>query len=202
MALLICPDCGNAVSDAAPACSKCGRPRVRDGGAESWKRKGGRWSEIGQILGGVMVIGLALLGGRACFSHNPQADQKQMVSKTDAIASGQIDVAAGKAVHYTLTVTPDMIEPVVKGTFSASGGNGNDIVAAIADEANYVNWVNGHKADVLWQTEGQQTVGEFQVKLSPGTYYLGISNRFSLVSDKQVSLDVSLNYQHEEQVQR
>jgi hypothetical protein len=28
MALLKCPDCGNAVSDQAPACPKCGRPRV------------------------------------------------------------------------------------------------------------------------------------------------------------------------------
>jgi hypothetical protein len=28
MGLLNCPDCGNAVSDQAPACPKCGRPRV------------------------------------------------------------------------------------------------------------------------------------------------------------------------------
>lgn len=28
MALLKCPDCGNAVSDQAPGCPKCGRPRV------------------------------------------------------------------------------------------------------------------------------------------------------------------------------
>ncbi len=31
MGLLICPDCGNAVSDQAPACPKCGRPRVSAG---------------------------------------------------------------------------------------------------------------------------------------------------------------------------
>ena len=28
MGLLNCPDCGNAVSDQAPACPKCGRPRI------------------------------------------------------------------------------------------------------------------------------------------------------------------------------
>jgi hypothetical protein len=28
MGLLTCPDCGNAVSDQAPACPKCGRPQV------------------------------------------------------------------------------------------------------------------------------------------------------------------------------
>ena len=28
MGLLNCPDCGNVVSDQAPACPKCGRPRV------------------------------------------------------------------------------------------------------------------------------------------------------------------------------
>jgi hypothetical protein len=110
-------------------------------------------------------------------------------------------VEAGKAVYYTIQIKPDMLEPVLKGSFEASGGSGNDIVAAIADETNYVNWANGHSADVLWQTEGQQTVGSFQVALKPGTYYLGVSNRFSPISDKEVTLDVSLNYQHEEQVQ-
>jgi uncharacterized membrane protein YvbJ len=28
MGIFNCPDCGNAVSDQAPACPKCGRPRV------------------------------------------------------------------------------------------------------------------------------------------------------------------------------
>jgi hypothetical protein len=31
MGLLNCPDCGNAVSDQAPACPKCGRPRASAG---------------------------------------------------------------------------------------------------------------------------------------------------------------------------
>ncbi len=61
---------------------------------------------------------------------------------------------------------------------------------------------NGHAAQVLWQTEGQQTIGNFEVRLRPGTYYLGISNRFSPFSNKQVTLDVSLSYKHEEQVER
>ena len=29
MALVICPDCGNELSDQAPACPKCGRPTAR-----------------------------------------------------------------------------------------------------------------------------------------------------------------------------
>jgi hypothetical protein len=28
MALIACPDCGQQVSDAAPACPRCGRPRL------------------------------------------------------------------------------------------------------------------------------------------------------------------------------
>jgi hypothetical protein len=208
MGLVICPDCENSVSDAAPACTKCGRPRIRDGGAEDWRRKGGMFSKVMGTLGSILLIGAALSGVKACVSHDAHANnaesttQTPLVMRSDAIASGAIEVGAGRAVYYPLKITSDMLHPVVKGSFSAMGGSGNDIVAAIADGPNYINWVNGHTASVLWQTDGQQTVGDFEVPLRPGTYYLAISNRFSPISDKRVTLDVNLNYQSQENVKR
>jgi hypothetical protein len=51
---------------------------------------------------------------------------------------------------------------------------------------------------VLWETPGQLTTGAFDVKLKPGTYFLVISNRFSLLSDKSVTVEASLSYSQNE----
>lgn len=114
------------------------------------------------------------------------------------IATGQIIIKANGYVQYRIAITPEMIEPTVTGSFNASGGSGNDIQAIIADEMNYANWINGHQAHVFWGTEGKQTTGKFEVKLQPGTYYLVFSNRFSVITDKQLFLEVDLNYKKAE----
>jgi len=110
------------------------------------------------------------------------------------IATGQIVVKSNGFVQYRLTITPEMVDPVVKGSFNASGGMGNDIRAVIADEMNFTNWINGHQAQVFWGTPGWQTAGTFEAKLAPGMYYLVFSNKGSLFFDKQVFLEADLNY--------
>ncbi len=120
------------------------------------------------------------------------------VPVSQKIASGQIVVKANGYVQYRITITPEMVDPTVTGSFNASGGSGNDIQAVIADETNYTNWINGHQAQVFWGTQGQQTTGNLEVKLRPGMYYLVFSNKFSVFTDKQLFLEVDLNYKKAE----
>jgi hypothetical protein len=120
------------------------------------------------------------------------------VPVTQKIASGQIIVKGNGYVQYRITITPEMIEPTVTGSFNASGGSGNDITAVIADQDNYTNWINGHQAQVFWGTQGKQTTGNLDVRLRPGMYYLVFSNKFSAFTDKQVFLEVDLNYKKAE----
>ncbi len=87
-----------------------------------------------------------------------------------------------------------MNDATLNGKFMASGGAGNDVSAALADESNSVNWINGHEAHVLWGTNGQKTTDHFEVKLQPGIYYLSISNAFSIVSDKDIDLNLNLTF--------
>jgi len=47
-------------------------------------------------------------------------------------------------------------------------------------------------------TQGQQTTGNFEVRLQPGMYYLAFNDEFSSVTDKQVFLEVDLNYKRAE----
>jgi hypothetical protein len=167
-------------------------------------------NRIGWILGIVAVLIAATLiwsnSSRLKPSDNVAAPAADAASKPTPvpktrkvpvnlkIATGQIIVTKNGYVQYRITITPEMVEPVVTGSFNASGGTGNDITAVIADETNYTNWINGHQARVFWGTPGKQTTGNFEVRLAPGMYYLVFSNKFSAFTDKQVFLDVDLNY--------
>jgi hypothetical protein len=120
------------------------------------------------------------------------------VPVSQKIANGQIVVKARGHVQYRIRIDPEMSEARISGSFNASGGLGNDIGAAIADENEFLNYINGHEARVLYGTKGQKTTDRFDVRLRPGTYILVFSNRFSALTDKQVFLDVDLNYSRRE----
>lgn len=114
------------------------------------------------------------------------------------IAKGEIVIGPGGYFQYQFTISPDMLRPVFAGDFTAFGGGGNDIMAVVADEDNYTNWINGHQARVFWGTQGRETTGQFEVHLPPGTYHLAFSNKFSLLARKQISVTAYLNYQKAE----
>jgi len=108
---------------------------MRNGAPEDWKRKGGFAGQIMSGIAGLVLIGLALTGVKACLSRGTSSaatasQQTRIVAKADKIVTGQVEVGAGKAIYYPLEIRQDMLEPVVKGSFEASGGSGNDIVAA------------------------------------------------------------------------
>jgi hypothetical protein len=107
-------------------------------------------------------------------------------------------VRASGYSEYQFEIKPDMRDAHVTGSFTASGGSGNDIEAAIASQTEFLNWINGHPARVFYGTHGKKTTDSFDIKLGPGTYYFALSNKFSAISDKYVFLDVDLNYQRME----
>ena len=105
--------------------------------------------------------------GQAAASAEPKT---RYVPVSQKIATGQITVRAGGYVPYRITITPEMVDPTVTGSFTASGGSGNDIAAIVANEMNYTNWINGHEAQqVLWGTQGQQTTGKIEAGSSPAS---------------------------------
>ena len=122
-------------------------------------------------------------------------DTQRYTRATTSIVSGQIVVRHGGTAFYKFRITPDMHDAVVSGRFNASGGPANDIIAVIADEPNYINWVNGHQAKVFWGTEGRETTGDFNIHLAPGLYYLAFTNRFAIFYNKDVSVNASINFE-------
>ena len=163
-------------------------------------------------VGAVLIIGAIVLtnsrsqsktgdgGGTVAqaASNSAPVPKTRYVPVSQKIVTGQIIVKANGYVQYRIMITPEMVEPTVTGSFNASGGRGNDILAVIADEENYTNWINGHQARAFWGTQGKQTTGNIEARLKPGMYYLAFSNKFSAFTDKQVFMEVDLNYRKAE----
>ena len=75
----------------------------------------------------------------------------------------------------------------VAAKFRARGGSGNDIEIYILDEEGFENWRNGHRVQTYYNS-GRVTVGHFDVRLARGKYFLVMNNKFSVVSNKVVTM--------------
>jgi len=169
-----------------------------------------RGLNLTQKLAGVALLCIAVVAVIAKMNSKAGADEwpsslpprpslssmpgVRYVSENEQIASGQVLVPHGGQVSYKITITPEMGVGRVMGSFTAAGGSGNDVDGIIAAEDGYTNWINGHQAKAFWSTQGKATTGSFDVRLNPGTYYLALSNRFSLRADKYVLLNATLAY--------
>lgn len=75
------------------------------------------------------------------------------------------------------------------GRFRAKGGSGNDVEVYILDPDGFENFRNGNSARTYYNS-GRKTVESFNVTLPTGNYYLVVSNTFSIISTKNVSLTI------------
>jgi hypothetical protein len=114
-----------------------------------------------------------------------------------------IIVKAGEWNAYFVTI--DIAETPncrITGSFSASGGSGNDIEFLVFNESNYKKWeyemqsITGSPASIpALHRSGRVTSGSFDISVShTDTYYLVWSNHFSIFSNKAVKVQVYLAY--------
>jgi hypothetical protein len=92
-------------------------------------------------------------------------------------------------------VPPGATGVQLQGSFTASGGSGNDVEVYVLPETDFVNWQNRHGAKTYYNS-GKVTVGNLNLTLpsDAGSYYLVFDNRFSLLSQKSVRLNATFTY--------
>jgi predicted nucleic acid-binding Zn ribbon protein len=196
---MYCPHCGKSIPEGSAFCPGCGKPAS---GAQAAPKKSRLFDSALRIFGAVagIILGLILLG--AYLNSRKSAGPNRALNPIGAILqqpvtqkvfSGQMVVAARQYRYWTITITPQMTNAQLNGSFHAVGGTGNDIQAVIADQLEFENWKNGHQARVYYSTQ-PTTNGQFNVRLPPGTYVLAFSNAFSILSDKEVTADIELHY--------
>ena len=155
---------------------------------------------LGLLSAGVVITVLAafLLAGRHEDPppSSPQQVNIRYVPQRQDVVNGKVAIKAGELVQYPINIQPEMYEANLKGSFE--GADGGDLIAIVAEDSAYQNWINGRPSQFLWGTEKARTSGTFDIALRPGTYHLVLSNKFSAHSNKMVSLEAVLNFKRSE----
>lgn len=130
------------------------------------------------------------------------APSQQSLTYTSETSAGNkrllpqaFSVGAGQYYYSKFTIPKKWTTADVVGNFSASGGDGNDVQVFITDESGLTNIKNGHSG-MVWYDSGKVTVGEINVNLGPGTYYIVFSNAFSIFTNKAITADINVEYQY------
>jgi hypothetical protein len=201
---MTCPKCNSEQPDNAKFCSQCAAPLVS---TEQAVVK----SKIPTWLAVVLVLALAFIGiavwnmmqendrlranlRKTASVSAAEHPQYQPTTHSVPLTNGAATVNATAYTWYKFDVPENVSDVLVNGHVTASGGTGNDIVCYILDEDGFTNFKNGHPTSTYYNS-GKVTTAKIQVRnLSPGTYYIMLDNRFSLLTPKAVEIQATLTY--------
>lgn len=202
---MFCSKCGTESPEDSQFCRKCGiaMHTVSTGGAaaavaparEAVVAEKPKKSGTSKAVWFVIIL-LALGFWWVASSNSPSARQIQQIAKqqhTETLHNPALSVNPTGFSYFKLDVPVNASDATLQGSFTASGGSGNDVEAYVMSEADYVNWQNGHAAKTYYNS-GKVTVGTINVRVPTGTCYLVFSNKFSLLSSKSVRVDGTLTY--------
>jgi hypothetical protein len=201
---MLCPSCGKPVQENNSFCPSCGRPITYNAIPQSTSQSPPpppqspqKNSFITSRTGRNFVVGLVILFLAIVVILSASSYMNSLNSTTTHvtnIVNGMATVNSNSYQTYTFTVPSGASNIAISGSFTASGGSGNDIKVLVLEQSDFTNWANGHTASCYYQS-GQTTTGTISASLpTSGTYVLVYDNMFSLFSQKNVSTKVDLSY--------
>lgn len=193
---MFCSKCGTETPDDSQFCRKCGLTLgtvATHGGAaaafaparipQPQKRKLVRtpFLVVGVLVLAFFVAFLVVELGSQPYTQS--FNNPALVVNRNSFYTIKFDVPAGAT------------RVIMKGSFAASGGSGNDVEVFVMPQDDFVNWANGHPSKSYYNS-GKATVGTINVSLpsNVGNMILVLNNRFSLISQKTVKVNASLTY--------
>jgi hypothetical protein len=218
---MFCTKCGTELPDDSQFCRKCGQPlgeptttSAKTSGAATGvapapvpetpaaAQPSGRNPAIWVVLGVVVIVIIGIF-----LVNWPDADkqkddvQRQMatmpvIKHMTAVVIGAPFVVEPHQYRYIRMEVPSRSSNVhLQGHVTATGGGGNDVEVYLVDEDGLVNWKNHHAMNAVYNS-GRVTQATVDVVLpnDAKTYYLVVSNVFSVLSNKAVSGDIKLYY--------
>lgn len=155
---------------------------------------------LGVLLCVALFVGIPYLAEQDRRGNMPLNSIGRVLDRyepvTKVIHSGQLHIPARHLNTINLDVEPNVRNVYVRGRYSASGGWGNDVEVLLANSSEFPNFVNGHSGRAYYSSGGKKTTGEIVAGPLPvGSYVLAFSNRHSMLSDKDVTANVTLEYE-------
>jgi len=214
LATMYCERCGTQLPDEAAFCFSCSKPTSnapKQIPAATPQRHTSKtpWVILAVLLACV-IIGLAVrlttdkpkapaevISLPAPVLQRPPLPMPPVPFYHDKkLFSGSIAVNAHSMYWVTFTLTPSMQKIRVTGHFQTYGGRQNDIQAVICSDEDFINFRNGHQAQVVYDS-GKTTVGDINTTIPDGggKYVLAFNNSFSMLSGKTVNGEVTLGYE-------
>ena len=214
-AQMFCRFCGSMLPDDSNFCHSCGKT-LTSAPASSTTRtaaasavapvKSAPPKTKNSVAVSSFIIGTLLIAGVLWWAMNKPdsysassspSTLKQLVAqpRTEVLSNAEFALSAGQYRYIRFEVPQNASTVRVEGTFSASGGAGNDVEAYIFSNDEFVNWQNRHTVHTFYNS-GRVTQGTLGVTLPPivGTYYLVFNNSFSLLSAKTIQTSVRLHF--------
>ncbi|HEY3939273.1 MAG TPA: zinc-ribbon domain-containing protein [Bryobacteraceae bacterium] len=199
---MYCKKCGTQLPDRAAFCFSCGKP-TGDGPQNDAVTADSKASKkaviIAVVLFIILFVGLIVRRSQTRRFDLPASSSLLSTLVTvphkQKLFSGSIAVNAHSMYWVNFTVDPRMKDVHVSGHFQAYGGRENDIQTVICSAEDFINFKNGHQAQVFFNS-GKTTMGDInaQIPATSGTYVLAFNNSFSPLSGKTVNGEVTLNY--------
>ena len=108
------------------------------------------------------------------------------------IADKLVSLSPGEFWRFGFKVTSDMITPQISGCFDVTAGNDAEVM--LFNDSNYHNWRNRKNSSPIYFS-GRIAADKFYIKLyDANTYYLIVSNTFSIFTSKKVAINATLTY--------
>lgn len=101
-------------------------------------------------------------------------------------------VAARSWTSFPFTISDSDRTARLTGHFEAKGGGHDAISAYIVNQEGYDNFRNNSRFSSVWGTPGELHTSSFDLRLTPGNYYLVFDNRNSIFTEKVVNVSASL----------
>jgi hypothetical protein len=158
----------------------------------------------GIVLGIVVIVVIAgtflwFMNPARSSSHSSDSSGSQAVPIREPQVMSVVDTAftlnAAQGMNWHFNVPANATDVRLEGTFTASGGTGNDVEVYVLNDDEFVNWRSGNKVNALYNS-GRMTRGTLNTVLpaGAGTYHLVFNNKFSLFTPKAVSASIRLRY--------